>query len=184
MTTTHNNQKGFTLIELLVVIAIIGILSSVVLASLNSARAKARDAAVRQGVREFEKLLQLEYSDTGSYAALQSCTWLPISAPNCDSMFSGTYRDQARNICNNIVANATPVWGSPGYSLLICNGVDNGQKYSIMATLGANNYNNNYFFCSGSSGTTDNTTYWLSKIDGSDIQGNSARWANLQLAVI
>jgi prepilin-type N-terminal cleavage/methylation domain-containing protein len=39
-----NKKKGFTLVELLVVIAIIGILSSVAIVNLNSARLKARDA--------------------------------------------------------------------------------------------------------------------------------------------
>lgn len=41
------NKKGFTLVELLVVIAIIGILSSVAVVNLNSARDKARVAAAQ-----------------------------------------------------------------------------------------------------------------------------------------
>lgn len=59
-------NKGFTLIELLVVIAIIGILSSVVLASLNSARQKARDVKRISDLRQLQTAIQLFYENNNS----------------------------------------------------------------------------------------------------------------------
>ena len=56
-----SKSKGFTLIELLVVIAIIGILSSVVLASLNSARKKGRDARRVSDLKQLQLALELYY---------------------------------------------------------------------------------------------------------------------------
>lgn len=62
-----SKTKGFTLIELLVVIAIIGILSSVVLASLNTARAKARDAKRLSDMHQMQVALELYYNSFGGY---------------------------------------------------------------------------------------------------------------------
>ena len=60
-------NKGFTLIELLVVIAIIGILSSVVLASLNSARRKSRDARRVADIKQIQLALELYFDANGEY---------------------------------------------------------------------------------------------------------------------
>ncbi len=56
-------NKGFTLIELLVVIAIIGILSSVVLASLNKARGKGANGAVKSNLNNIRAQAELVYSN-------------------------------------------------------------------------------------------------------------------------
>jgi prepilin-type N-terminal cleavage/methylation domain-containing protein len=61
----RNFKKGFTLIELLVVIAIIGILSAVVLASLNTARDKGADAAVRSNLNNIRAQAELYYDENG-----------------------------------------------------------------------------------------------------------------------
>jgi len=60
-------NRGFTLIELLVVIAIIGLLSSIVLVSLNSARQKARDARRLSDMRQIQLALELYYDSNGAY---------------------------------------------------------------------------------------------------------------------
>ncbi len=60
-------RKGFTLIELLVVISIIGVLSSVVLASLNTARNKANDAKRMGDIRSIQKALELYRNDHPGY---------------------------------------------------------------------------------------------------------------------
>ena len=67
MRLEHTNNQGFTLIELLVVIAIIGLLSSVVLASLNTARIKARDAVRLSDMRQIQLALALYYDSNNAY---------------------------------------------------------------------------------------------------------------------
>lgn len=62
-------SKGFTLIELLVVIAIIGLLASTVIASLSSARVKARDARRIADLRSIRTALELYASSNGQYPA-------------------------------------------------------------------------------------------------------------------
>src|SRR3989344_5703822 len=80
--------KGFTLIELLVVISIIGILSSFAVVSLNSARAKARDALRKGDMAQIRTALNIYYDDNEAYPG---CGTWNDTAPD----FGATVNDAA-----------------------------------------------------------------------------------------
>lgn len=86
------SQKGFTLVELLVVIAIIGILASVILVSLNSARQKARDARRIGDIRQVSLALENYYDDNIAYpAALSSLAPTYIAVVPTDPRTGAVY---------------------------------------------------------------------------------------------
>ena len=97
-------NKGFTLIELLVVIAIIGVLSSIVLASLNNARARGNDAKTKAQLSGVRAAMELYYDTYKTYGtATNACNNIfddSIVAPYVDNLPSG--------VTAKCVATATP----------------------------------------------------------------------------
>ncbi len=88
-TLRNKNQRGFTLIELLVVIAIIGLLASVVLLALNSARSKSRDAKRAADIRQIMTALELYFNDCGSYPS-SAVGGLTMGAAASAVLFNGS----------------------------------------------------------------------------------------------
>ena len=71
----NRGKRGFTLIELLVVIAIIGTLATIVLVSVNRARTKAKDTAIKAALEQLRLAAEMYYDDHGSsYTNFDSST--------------------------------------------------------------------------------------------------------------
>ncbi len=150
-TLRNKNKSGFTLIELLVVIAIIGLLASVVLLALNSARAKARDAKRLADVRQIASGLEIFYNDRNSYPTqagnaavgftnvvnnLFTPTYIglvPVAPTPADSGCTGAYNG---GVANDYIYSAVAVTNvSPIYTLSFCLGAQTGGYAAGIHTL-------------------------------------------------
>ena len=141
--------RGFTLIELLVVIALIGILSSLVLSALNTARTKGSDSAIKSNLSGARSQAELFYDASGgSYNTV--CT--NVSAPG-----------GVKSIYANVLAAAEAA-GLSGFSVDLAAG---GSTGTAVCNDGASGWlaqvqlksNSAHFFCVDSSGAAKTNTY-------------------------
>ena len=131
--------RGFTLIELLVVIAIIGILASVVLASLNTARDKGSNAALKGALAQLRSQAELFYDTPRSYTGLCADTTITNILANAQA--------------NSVNSGATPIvtLAVQTATQVTCHVNAAGNAYAVSAPLKADEGTESYY-CVDSTG--------------------------------
>jgi prepilin-type N-terminal cleavage/methylation domain-containing protein len=173
---TKNLHGGFTLIELLVVISIIGLLSSIVLSSLTSAKVKARNAKRLHDINQVILAVELYYNTYGTYPGGDGDGCGSWDVGNKDHPFlttAGVSRLGA--ILPNPPSDATATGDCTGYfyyrypaGYLSCDSAK-GAYYVIMATMegGSGTYPGSHGFACGTGNWQTSANTQAALISGS-----------------
>ena len=159
-TRRKKSTSGFTLIELLVVIAIIGVLASVVLASLNNARRKARDARRITDIKQIQLALQFQLDGVGAGE-------YPLGSTTCD----GTDDNGLRVLVTN---GYIPVIPRDPSNPAVCYDYVSGEIDGLRTTYhlaGVLEDTGNLVFSSDRDCSSDGV------VAGDDCSGGTATWA-------
>jgi type IV pilus assembly protein PilA len=140
MSIKRTAEQGFTLIELLVVIAIIGLLSSVIIASLNSARSKGSDASIKSNLETIRTQAELVYDNNSqSYAAICS-----------DATIAAALTSAANNTGSTVVTTLATAGTA---TTVVCH--PTASAYAVEAPLKATS---GHYWCIDSTGASKDTT--------------------------
>jgi len=143
-------NKGFTLIELLVTVAIIGLLSAVVLVSLNSARRSANDARRKADLKQIANAMEMKYDGDGSYPsyAADDCSTTSVAAghPTCASTWTNNMTTWMSTLPRDPKNDATYYYRIKGNSADL-------QKYCVTASSFQGETTKGFYVAHNGSGT-------------------------------
>lgn len=137
-----SSVRGFTLIELLVVIAIIGVLSSIVISSLNTARNKGNDAAIKSNLDQARTVGELFYDSNGNHYVVTAGSATDVCDPTGQvNGVKGVYQSfaaaaQAGGVTGaNIRTLLTSTVDSPPFTKATCHVCAAGQSGTTCQSL-------------------------------------------------